>query len=437
MTPVERLFEGDKHGAGPGLHRMSALLAHPELSVLSTIPTARVAGTNGKGSTCAFLSEILRASGRSVARFTSPHMNDPRERFWRDGEDISAEALAEIAAWTHEQVTLYEARFPGDRVGAFERQVLSFARWVAQDPPDAVVLEVGIGGRLDSTRAWPCGLAGLTSVDLEHTALLGPTRLDIALEKAQAAPSGGVLLLGALPAELQRRVIGACEVWGIHAEPVAESAVVREARLDGDQMTAWLSLPQHGLDLGPVRLGLLGLHQAENAATATALALRLCGVRGEEEARRFEPALRSGLAAACWPARLERVAEDPPTYLDAAHTPDAARRLAESLPGLLQGRALVLVAACSADKDAAAVLGPLVGLAEVVITTRSARGQDAEALRGLVVGLGAKEARAVEPVGAALAAAREVARGCGGVVVLAGSLFAAGEGRAAPLTPPS
>ena len=66
MTPVERLFEGDKHGAGPGLHRMSALLSHPELSVLSTIPTARVAGTNGKGSSCAFLSEILRASGRSM-----------------------------------------------------------------------------------------------------------------------------------------------------------------------------------------------------------------------------------------------------------------------------------------------------------------------------------------------------------------------------------
>ena len=162
-----------------------------------------------------------------------------------------------------------------------------------------------------------------------------------------------------------------------------------------------------------MRLGLLGLHQAENAATATALALRLCGVRGEEAARRFEPALRSGLAAACWPARLERVAEDPPTYLDAAHTPDAARRLAESLPGLLQGRALVLVAACSADKDAAAVLGPLVGLAEVVITTRSARGRDPEALRGLVVGLGCREVRAVEPVGAALAAAQEVARGFG------------------------
>lgn len=429
MTPVERLFEGDKHGAGPGLHRMAALLAHPALSVLRSIPAVRVTGSNGKGSTCAFLSEILRASGRSVARLTSPHLNDPRERLWRDGADISAEALAEVAAWTHEQVSAYEAAFPGDRVGAFERQVLSFARWVAEDPPDAVVLEVGIGGRLDSTRAWPCALAGLTSVDLEHTALLGPTLLDIALEKAQAAPAGGRLVLGALPGDLTRRVTGACAAWGIHAEPVSATVELREARLCGDEMTATLRLPQHGLDLESVRLGLLGLHQAENAAMAAALALSLCEVSTAEDARAFEPALREGLAAARWPARLERVATDPPTYLDAAHTPDAARRLAESLRGLLNGRPLVLVAACSADKDAEAVLGPLVALAEVVITTRSVRGRESEALRGLVMGLGAKEARAVEPVGAALAAAQDVARGCGGVVVLAGSLFAAGEGR--------
>jgi dihydrofolate synthase/folylpolyglutamate synthase len=161
---------------------------------------------------------------------------------------------------------------------------------------------------------------------------------------------------------------------------------------------------------------------------ATALALRLCGVSSPEQARSLEPALRSGLGAARWPARLERVADDPPTYLDAAHTPDAARRLAESLPGLLNGRPLVLVAACSADKDAEGVLSPLVGLAEVVITTRSVRGLEAEVLRGIVVRLGCREVRAVEPVDAALAAAQEVARARGGVVVLAGSLFAAAEG---------
>lgn len=272
----ERIPLGMRLGLGP-MRAACARAGAPETS----FPALHVAGTNGKGSTCAMLEAIARASGLRTGLYTSPHLVRFAERIRIDGEPI-----ADV------EPVLSEALAIGHDLSFFETATLAAFLAFRAARVDLAIVEVGIGGRLDATNVLPSPrCSALTNVALDHQAMLGDTLAAIAREKAAIARPGVPFVLGALPPEAR---VAAEELI------VAAGAPIVEAALPTD-----------------VAVGLSGPHQRANAAVAWTVA-GLAGLTAREV----------GLASVRWPGRLERIGD---VLLDGAHNPDGARALAAAL----------------------------------------------------------------------------------------------------------
>ncbi|HYL75248.1 MAG TPA: folylpolyglutamate synthase/dihydrofolate synthase family protein [Bryobacteraceae bacterium] len=359
-----------------------------------------VAGTNGKGSTCAMIEAGLRASGVRTGLYTSPHLSEPTERIRIAGDPVTQEQFAAAFTEVHEtaermlaagQLDLHPTYFESVTAMAF----LLFAR--AQ--VDTIVLEVGMGGRLDATNVVAPALCIITPIDFDHQFFLGDTLAKIAAEKA------GILKTDA-PA--------------IFAEQPSEAEVVLRAHAKGpytlarDWAIANLEIDARGSrfrmrDL-EITCPLAGEHQVENARTA-AIALHHLGV---------SPA---GIAATHWPGRLERVAERPEIILDGAHNPAGTRALVQYIRRFYSGRRIWIVYGVMRDKAAAEMSATLFPLAERVIVTAPAnsRAMPPEDIP-------APGATVTHTVREALAAVREADPDA--VIFITGSLFVVGEARA-------
>jgi dihydrofolate synthase/folylpolyglutamate synthase len=394
---LARLFAARRAGVVLGLDRIDELLARlgrPERRIGAVV---HVGGTNGKGSTAAFVASALAAAGLRVGVYSSPHLATLRERVLLAGAMVSEAALVAAA----EQV----AAAGGDQLTFFEQITAMALVAMAGAGLDASVLEVGLGGRLDATNAVAAPVAVVTGVALDHQDMLGPTLEAIAGEKAGIFKAGQHVVIGASGEPAAVPLLRAAAV----AAGAAAITVVDDAAIAAV----------------PAALGLAGAHQRANAAAALAAldALAAAGlVRIPDEAR------RTGLAAARHPGRLETVATAPRVVLDGAHNPHGARALAAAIATMPE-RPRVLVLAVSADKDVAGLVDALAGAVDAVVATRygQPRALEPSALAAVVAARGvAVEAAADVP--AALARARDRA-GAGGVVVVAGSLFAVGEAR--------
>jgi dihydrofolate synthase/folylpolyglutamate synthase len=394
---LARLFAARRAGVVLGLDRIDEVLARlgrPERRIGAVV---HVGGTNGKGSTAAFVASALAAAGLRVGVYSSPHLATLRERVMLAGAMVSEAALVAAA----EQV----AAAGGDQLTFFE-QITAMALVAMEGAGlDASVLEVGLGGRLDATNAVAAPVAVVTGVALDHQDMLGPTIEAIAGEKAGIFKAGQHVVIGASGEPAAVPLLRAAAVAaGAAAVTVVDDAAIAAV---------------------PAALGLAGAHQRANAAAALAAldALAAAGlVRIPDEAR------RAGLAAARHPGRLETVATDPRVVLDGAHNPHGAHALAAAIATMPE-RPRVLVLAVSADKDVAGLVDALAGAVDAVVATRyrQPRSLEPAALAAVVAARGvAVEAAADVP--AAIARARDLA-GAGGVVVVAGSLFAVGEAR--------
>ena len=307
-----------------GLERITALLALFENPHLGLPPVYHVAGTNGKGSTCAFLRASLEAAGQTVHVYTSPHLVRFNERIRLAGHLIDdatlASLLAEVldAAQTHD---LAPSFFEATTAAA----LLAFSR----TPADACVIEVGLGGRLDATNVVTPVVCGIAQVGIDHQAFLGETLVEIAAEKAGIAKRGVPLIcLAQEPAAID----------AIEARVAAAGAPFR---LEGRD---W----QIDLSLTP---SLAGAHQVRNAN----LAAQMLAVRGIGDA-----AIRAGIAAATWPARFQRLPEGPltvhgPIWVDGAHNPTAAEVLAHELAQ----HPMHLIVGILVNKDADGIMAAL------------------------------------------------------------------------------
>jgi dihydrofolate synthase / folylpolyglutamate synthase len=372
---LQRLLALRRFGMRPGLDSVRALLAavgNPERG----LAVVHVGGTNGKGSTAAFIEAALRASGRRTGLYTSPHLLRFTERIRIDGAEIARERVAALA----ERVLAVGGEH------TFFDVVTAIALLAFRDAGvDVAVLEVGLGGRLDSTNVVERPLAAVvTSVARDHVEVLGESLEGIAREKA------GIWKPGA-PA------IYACDDEAAAAVLAAEAARVGAA-----------PIARFGRDFddeGLPPLGLGGAHQRRNAALARR-ALEALGVDAAALADAF-PRVR-------WPGRLEQVT--PTVLVDAAHNEEGARALAAALPP----GPLTLVLGVVADKDARAILAPLLPRVTRVIATAppSPRALSAEALAALVPGA---------EIAPDLAFALRLAGG--DRVVVAGSIFLVGEAR--------
>jgi len=400
-----------RFGMKLGLERMHAILAelgHPERGLRGAL----IAGTNGKGSTSAFLEAILRARGLHTGMTPSPHVRSYTERVQFDGRPIAPETFARAVAELRPRLDPVIARL-GEPT-EFEVLIALAISWLAPRV-DRLVVEVGMGGRLDSTNVLDPGVAIVTNVTLDHRKHLGATVRQIATEKAGIIKAGDLVVTGAAGAALRvvertAAAAGAADVWRLG----------REIRLRS-RWRGWagseLDVSGPGFEHCGLRTAMVGAFQPGNAALAVAAAHALGDATPE--------AVREGVAAARWPGRLERVGER--LILDGAHNQDGMRKLVRSLRMLLRGERPVVVFGAMADKDLGLVFDELRRLdaAHVVFTAAPSAG--ARAMRpGALAAAWAAPAEQVPNPREALARARDLA-GPDGWVLVTGSLYLIGE----------
>jgi dihydrofolate synthase/folylpolyglutamate synthase len=395
--------------------------------------TVHVAGSKGKGSTAAMIESILCEAGDRTGLFTSPHLHSYTERVRTCREPVSDARFAEVVErYVKPAVEAVQPGLGGRSLVTFDLLTALGLAHFATSEVDYAVLEVGLGGRLDSTNILrETDVVVLAPISLEHTAVLGSDIAGIAREKA------GIIKPGA-------NVVMAPQAYPEAAQVFREVAAANETPARGpvfvevEREYRWevLSHDLRGQQVrieGPwgsveARLPLLGRHQVENAATAVA-AVRALDERIPSTVDANSQTLARGLERTAWPGRFEVVHEAPLVVVDGAHNGDSARRFIETMREYLKTDRATFIVGSSADKDISALARETVPAAERVIAARSGHPRSMEP---------ARVAAAFEPSGvpveyvdsvrAALDLALAATTGSG-VICLLGSLFIAAEGR--------
>jgi dihydrofolate synthase/folylpolyglutamate synthase len=383
--------------------------------------TAIVAGTNGKGSTCAMLASILEHSGYPTGLFTSPHLVCVNERMRVSGREVSdadfAAAFTTVAAVVERLVNVQELEKPPS---FFEFLTATAFLHFAQAGAKFVVLEVGMGGRLDATNVTNPRVALITNIDFDHMEFLGSTLAAIAAEKAGIIKPHRPVISGVEDAEAAAAIRRHAEECGAELRELKNLAQITGLRAVQGRYSFDLAVGQD--HLAGLTCPLLGKFQVKNTVAAVAGAWRL-------EAEGFEISCRSilqGLSAATWPGRLEPILSKPLVLLDGGHNPGAARELAAFIREELPGRRVRLVYASMRDKAIREICASLFPLAEEVYLTHPEhpRGATPEEILAALDSPPAKLHIEIEP-------ARALEKACGAsaandVVLVVGSLFLVG-----------
>jgi dihydrofolate synthase/folylpolyglutamate synthase len=419
---LQNLFARTAHDIKLGLETEQALLERLGKPHEAT-PCIHVAGTNGKGSVCAMIESVYRAAGYRTGLYTSPHLVRFNERIQVNGVPISDEDLVEVMQVVDE-ADRQNAAQPGGRLATFFEFTTALAfEYFRRRELDVVVLETGLGGRLDATNVVQPLAAVITPVSIEHTAWLGKTMESIAKEKAGIIKPGCPVILAPMDPkarEVIEQVAAERQSLIVHVEKY-----VGVRRIKQDEKGQKIQIESESALYRPLVLPLLGAHQLGNCATAVATLEYL------NEASHLsweEDSLKKGLETVKWPGRLQVIGGRPLTILDVAHNPAAAKVLAVSLKDLAGKRPLALVAGLLSDKDAHGffqALAPLVKKAWLVPLPGD-RNMPMSQLRQGAVEAGLKDI-AESTITAAQKEAAEWAIANDGVVCIAGSLVLAGE----------
>ena len=387
--------------------------------------TVHIAGSKGKGSVAAMLESILRAARLRTGLFTSPHLHSYTERIRIDGEPIGENEWARLMAVLREAVQADDPPPDGRRLVTFD--LLTALAFLAfrERCVDCQVLEVGLGGRLDSTNVFETkDVCAVTAIGLEHTEVLGDTVAEIAAEKAGIVRTGATAVIAPQHHAIAREVIRqAAADASCPIVDVADSYSWRRIAHDLDGQAFRLNGPRGDLSLW---LPLLGRHQLENAATAVACADALTQ-RGLPIP---DGAIQHGLAHVSWPGRMEILRRKPLVVADSAHSRDSARRLRETLTDYLSCQSAFLIVGMSADKDVTGLAQELAPIARRVTAVRTGhpRAMSPQQVATAFREAGA-EAEAENEVSKTLEKVLAAAAG-EEVICLTGSLFVAAEGRA-------
>lgn len=396
------------------VEKLLELAGNPHHSFLSL----HVAGTKGKGSTCAMMESALRAQGYKTGLYTSPHLHTFRERIRIAGEMVSEE---DVVSGIEQLRPLIEST-PG--LTTFEIMT-ALAFWLfAQKGVEIAVVEVGLGGRLDATNVITPIVSVITSLSYDHTQLLGNTLASIAQEKAGIIKKGIPVVSAPQQEEALRVIEDTARLKGSPLVLVGRDWTWEEDE-EGQSLTIKrLNPPDFSLR---VRLPLLGIHQPINATVAVA-ALDVASNRG---LKLSAEAIKEGLEKVEWPGRLEILQKSPLFVVDGAHNVESARCLALSIKKLFSWNRLILVFGASSDKDIPGMLRELLPLADEIILTRARNPRAAlpEDMLREVQALGF-EGKVIEPAGKAVEEALKRARE-GDLVCVTGSLFLVAEAREA------
>src|SRR5271165_3125438 len=436
MREVEReiISRRPEHSVDLALDRMAelvGLLGDPQRAC----PVIHITGTNGKTSTARMTDALLRARGLRTGRFTSPHLVSIRERIVVDGAPISPERFVAAYDEVIPYVTLVDERHPV-AMSFFEVLTgMAFAVF-ADTPVDVMILEVGVGGRLDCTNVADGVVAVVTPISLDHTRLLGSTVEEIAAEKAGIIKPGAVAVLAQQP-------LGAAEVLLRYAVEVG-ATVAREGVefgvLSREQAVGGQHLTLRGLRgmYDDLYLPLFGLHQAGNAACALAAVEAFAGVTDDVAALDAD-LVREAFTKVSSPGRLEIIRRSPTIIIDAAHNPAGMAATVAAIEEAFTFARLTGVFAASGDKDVPGILAELEPLLTDIVVTRnsSERSMEPEQVAALATEIfGADRvtvaARLDDAIEAAVAladeAVAETGPGTGGALVT-GSVITAGDAR--------
>ena len=353
QAQLDRLSRLSPAGDRLGLERVSAVLERLGRPQDRLPPLFHVAGTNGKGSTVAFLRAALEASGHSVHAFTSPHLVRFNERIRIAGKLIDDETLSNLLTEVLDAANQIEPSFFEVATAA---ALLAFAR----TPAAACILEVGLGGRLDATNIIERPLVtGIANLALDHQQFLGHGLTDVAAEKAAIAKAGVPLVTQLYPPEVGSRVAKVARQRGapVLARGGIWDAIVQQGRLHYRDEQGELHLPVPRLP---------GRHQSMNAALAVAM------LRHQRALRITPSALNAAMGWADWPARLQELASGPlvgnrEVWLDGGHNPSAARQIATWAKHVFSDKKpLHLIFASLTTKDPAGMLEPFKDIVERV-----------------------------------------------------------------------
>ena len=398
-----------------GLANITTLLA--ALGSPQTVyPKVQIAGTNGKGSVCAFLNSICLQAGIKTGMYTSPHLISIRERIKTAGSDISEEDFARLATRIREMAESLVAGRVIDIVPTFFEQVTAIALLAfAESKVELAILETGLGGRLDATTAAEADVAVITRIDLDHQEYLGNTIEEIAAEKSAIIREDSSVVIGAQGPEAFRVLRDHCEALGVRPSDEIYSKWTVSA--DGPD-TVKVNTTRH-ISEGAA-LGLKGRHQIENAETA------INAVKVLRYEMGFDidvDQILDGLEKARHPGRLEQIGN---FILDGAHNPAGAAALRDYLVEFVEPP-ITLIFGAMRDKSAREMLDVLVPLADLIILTKpdNTRALEPKALRGML-----PEGIAVALTDTVEEAIHHAAGAAGnGIIAVTGSLYLVGEAK--------
>ena len=416
---LENLASRNRFGMRPGLDTMRAVLerlGNPERGIAAV----HVAGTNGKGSTVAFIDSVLRAAGLVCGRYTSPHLVWFNERICINGTPVSNEVLQAAV----DEVEAAEKTLPPNIEPAtfFEMATaVAFCVFRSQGVRLAV-LETGMGGRLDATNVVEPIVSVITRIGRDHVEVLGDTLAKIAFEKAGIIKAGRPVVVAEMPEEARAVIAARAREF---CAPLFDAREIAVGRVKSGSEGLTFDLETASRSFGKMRSPLAAAYQAENIATATAtleVLERLLGVEFSDAA------FREGFANVVWPGRFQTVCEEPVVILDGGHNVDCAEGIRAALKAAKFKGKTALVAGFCKDKEIGAflkILAPQMTRAWAV-EVGSPRTETKEVVAGLMRGAGIREVECASLEGA-LDAARAWAIANNGRVLVCGSLFLAGE----------
>ena len=343
------------------MRQLLALLGDPHLS----IPAVHIAGTKGKGSTAAMISEMISAAGLNVGLFTSPHIDVFEERIRFNGSMATPEDIVELV----NHISIAVAKLDGmpGRLNPTYFEIATAMAWVffAWRKTEVVVLEVGLGGRLDSTNLCNPAVTLITSISRDHTQFLGSSLSQIAMEKAGIVKDGVPMICGTDDVESTSTIAGVCEennapLFRIGHDIECQSEINPDGR--GQLVSIKTPWSQHS----PLCLRLDGQHQARNAA----LAVAAIDVLRQQQFQLPAEAIQEGLESVKWPLRIEVLKQSPTVVVDAAHNWKSIKELLNTLSQRFEARRRILIFSTSVDKDICGMLRLLLPSFDTVVLTQ-------------------------------------------------------------------
>jgi dihydrofolate synthase/folylpolyglutamate synthase len=406
------LFKLQRFGVKLGLDNVRELLGQlgdPH----EKFKSIHVAGTNGKGSVCTFLSSALKEAGYKVGMYTSPHVVRYNERMQINGEEISDERVMEYIDRIR-PIAEEMGEDPTDHPTFFEFTTASGFLYFADEAVDIAVVEVGMGGRLDATNVITPEVSVITHLALEHTEHLGKTLERIAKEKAGIIKPG----VPVISAEENPVIRETCKERGCELTVVEADYPYERISFDTSGQSLWIVEPSREFEIP-----LLGSYQLQNAATAYAALDVLCSGQFDVP----EEAIRRGFKEARWPARFEVVRENPTVIIDSSHNPDGMENLRDALAETTKNSRITFVVGMMSDKDVSPMLEAIAPVAGRIICTKPNywRAMDPEEI-------GRKAKRYINEVEVAPRVPEAIERAVAlsnddDVVCITGSIFMAGD----------